>query len=159
VNDQTVTIRRMLPASCEEVFDAWLDAEGMREWMRPGPVASCEVSLEPRAGGPFRIVMTALDAKFVNTGEFRVLDRPSKLQFTWISSRWANQETLVTVELHPCEMRCELVLTHERFPLEHSAGQLVTGWNQILEKLAGRLGSGGNRAKLGPGHAIREPPP
>ena len=119
----------------------------MREWMSPGPVTSCEVTLEPRVGGHFRIVMTAPDAVVVNTGEFRALDRPAKLQFTWISSRWANEETLITVELHPREAHCELVLTHERFPLEHSAGQLVQGWNQILEKLAGQLGLGGHRAR------------
>lgn len=135
MNGQTVTIRRMLSATCEEVFDAWLDAEGMGEWMCPGSVTSCEVALEPRVGGHFRIVMTAPNAKFVNTGEFRVLDRPAKLQFTWVSSRWAHRETLVTVELHRCEAHCELVLTHERFPLEHSAEQLVKGWTQILEKL------------------------
>ena len=137
---QTVTIRRTLAATCEEVFDAWLDAEGMGQWMRPGAVTSCEVALEPRVGGHFRIVMTAAGAKFVNTGEFRVLDRPTKLQFTWVSSRWANQETLVTVELHPRDADCELVLTHERFPIEHSEGQLETGWTQMLEKLSRQLG-------------------
>src|ERR1700733_10754482 len=118
MSGQTVIIRKMLPASREEVFDAWLDAEGMSEWMRPGPVTSCEVVLEPRVGGNFRIVMTAPNAEYVNTGEFRVFDRPSKLE-----SRWEHQETLVTVELHERETQCELVLTHERFPQEHSARQ------------------------------------
>jgi uncharacterized protein YndB with AHSA1/START domain len=153
VNGQTVTIRRIFPASCEDVFDAWLDAEGMREWMAPGPVTSCEVALEPRVGGHFRIVMTAPGAQFVNTGEFWVLDRPAKLQFTWVSSRWANQETLVTVELYPRDAHCELVLTHERFPLQHSAQQLVTGWTQILEKLGSRLGFAGNRPDSAQGTA------
>lgn len=145
MNLQTVTIRRMLPASCEEVFDAWLAADGMRDWMRPGPVTSCEVELEPRVGGNFRIVMAVHGAQIVNTGEFRVLQRPAKLQFTWVSSRWGYQETLVTVELYPREAHCEIVLTHERFPLEHSAEQLVTGWTHILEKLASHLGFNGNR--------------
>jgi uncharacterized protein YndB with AHSA1/START domain len=140
MNLQKVITRKTLPASCEEVFDAWLDAEGMREWMRPGPVASCEVALEPRVGGHFRIVMTAPDAQIVNSGEFRVLQRPAKLQFTWVSSRWGDQETLVTVELYPREAHCELVLTHERFPPQHSAEQLLTGWTQILEKLGSKFG-------------------
>ena len=140
MSGQTVIIRRVLPASCEEVFDAWLDAVGMREWMCPGPVTSCEVALEPRVGGRFRIVMAAPGAQFVNTGEFRVLDRPAKLQFTWVSSRWGDQETLVTVELQPREADCELVLTHERFPVEHGAGQLMNGWTQMLEKLEMHLG-------------------
>ncbi len=142
---QTVIIRRVLPASCEEVFDAWLDAAGMRNWMCPGPVTSCDAVLEPRVGGHFRIAMNAPGAQFVNTGEFRVLDRPAKLQFTWTSSRWGNEETLVTVELHRHGARCELVLTHERYPVERSADELMRGWIQILDKLGSHIGSGGWR--------------
>lgn len=135
MSGQTVVVRKRLPATCEEVFDAWLDAEGMRRWMCPGPVTSCEVTMETRVGGYFRIVMRGPSVEVVNTGEFRVLDRPSKLMFTWVSSRWNEQETLVTVELHPLEDDCELVLTHERFPVAHSVEELMGGWGQIVEKL------------------------
>jgi len=85
MSDQTVVVRKMLPASCEEVFDAWLDSEGMRQWMCPGPVTNSVVTLEPRVGGRFRILMKSPKADYDHTGEFRVLDRPSKLQFTWVS--------------------------------------------------------------------------
>ncbi|MGJ5813277.1 SRPBCC family protein [Paludibaculum fermentans] len=139
---QTVTIRRTLQASCEEVFDAWLDAEGMPLWMCPGPVTASEVELDPRVGGRFQIVMIAAQARFVNTGEFLVLDRPSRLQFTWISSRWDQQETLVTIELRPRGGQCELILTHERFPETHSSAQLTAGWTSILENLQLHLESG-----------------
>ena len=142
MSGQTVVVRKRLPATCEEVFDAWLDAEGMRRWMCPGPVTSCEVTMETRVGGRFRIVMTGPGVEVVNTGEFRVLNRPSKLVFTWVSSRWNEQETLVTIELQPQEDDCELVLTHERFPVGHSTEELTGGWGQILEKLGGHLVSG-----------------
>lgn len=132
---QAITLSKVLPASREEVFDAWLDAEGMGEWMYPGPVTKCEATLDPRVGGRFRIVMTAPGAQFINTGEFRVLERPSKLEFTWISSRWDDEETLITIELHERGAQCELVLTHSRFPEAHSLQQLQHGWGQILEKL------------------------
>lgn len=139
MKSQTVTLRKTLRASREEVFDAWLNAEGMREWMCPGPVTRSEVELEPRVGGQFQIVMSAPNAEIVNRGEFRVLERPTRLEFTWISSRWSDEETLITIELHERDGLCELVLTHDRFPLAHSTEQLRTGWGQILEKLAARL--------------------
>jgi uncharacterized protein YndB with AHSA1/START domain len=132
---QTVIIRKTLPATREEVFDAWLDAEGMRQWMHPGAVTDCAVTLDARVGGRFRIVMEGPGVTVVNTGEFRELKRPSRLQFTWTSSRWDNQETLITIDLHEREMNCELVLTHERFPAGHSTVQLQSGWNRILDKL------------------------
>jgi uncharacterized protein YndB with AHSA1/START domain len=74
----------------------------MVEWMRPGQANDCKVTLEPCVGGHFCIVMTSPDPsiEIVNRGEILILDRPSRLQFTWVSSRWGEQETLVTVELH-----------------------------------------------------------
>lgn len=143
MNGQSVTVRKILPASCEEVFDAWLDADGMREWMRPGPVTDCAVTLEPRVGGQFSIVMNSPAGEIVNRGRFLTLERPSKLQFTWISSRWDNQETLITVNLQKVGADCQLVLTHERFPVEHSSSQLVAGWTEILDKLVRRVGADG----------------
>lgn len=135
---QSLEVRRMLGARREEVFDAWLSAEAMREWMRPGPVSDCEVAMESRVGGRFRIVMTSPFGEIVNEGEILVLDRPARLQFTWVSSRWEREETLVTVELREAGAGCELVLRHERFPGGHSTEQLAAGWNDMLEKL-GRL--------------------
>jgi uncharacterized protein YndB with AHSA1/START domain len=139
MNSQTVVIRKTFPATREEVFDAWLDAAGMSKWMHPGPVTDCAVTLDPRVGGRFRIVMTGPGVKVENSGEFRELKRPSRLQFTWISSRWDNQETLITIELHEREANCELVLTHERFPTGHSTVQLEGGWNTILSNLQKHL--------------------
>src|SRR5258708_37807974 len=114
MNNHTVVVRKMLPASREEVFDAWLDSEGMSVWMTPGPIVSSEVTLDPRVGGRFRILMKAPTVSYDHTGEFLILDRPSKLQFTWISPGTGNQETIVTIELHERGTQCELVLTHER---------------------------------------------
>lgn len=66
-----------------------------------------------------------------------------------MSSRWGEQETLITIELQAREGGCELVLTHERFPAEHSSGQLAGGWGQILEKLGGELEQRGDPLSSG----------
>lgn len=142
---QSMTLRRLLRASAEEVFDAWLDADGMSAWMCPGLVTNCEVTLEPHVGGHFHIVMKAPGIELRNTGEFLVLERPAKLQFTWISSRWGHEETLVTIDLHQRESQCELVLTHERFPKERSLEELEKGWNQIVQKLGNFLATASDR--------------
>jgi uncharacterized protein YndB with AHSA1/START domain len=139
MSNPVVIVGRTLPASCEEVFDAWLDAEGMREWMCPGPVTQSEVSLEPRVGGRIRIVMKAPGFNVVNTGEFREIDRPTKLQFAWVSTRWGPEETLVTIEFHARGPHCEIVLTHERFPDGYSQLELRNGWSQIVTKLGSTL--------------------
>ena len=139
MSGHTVVVRKLLPASREEVFDAWLDSDGMQRWMCPGTATSSEVTMEPRVGGRFRILMKAPEATYDHTGEFRVLDRPSKLQFTWRSPKTDDQETLVTVELHERGSKCELVLTHERIPREEAAREHEQGWGGIVDKLGNYL--------------------
>ncbi|HEY3837133.1 MAG TPA: SRPBCC domain-containing protein [Bryobacteraceae bacterium] len=111
---QTLVIRKILPASREAAFDAWLDAGAMRDWMCRGSVTASDVTLEPRVGGKGRIVMRGPEGRVVNT------------------------ETLVAVEMHPRCAECEVVATHQRFPMEHSKLQLEQSWGGMLEKLAPR---------------------
>jgi len=131
----TIEVRKRMTATREEVFDAWLDREGMCVWMCPGPITSAEVTLDPRVGGEFNILMKSPTADYDHAGKFVVLDRPSKLQFTWISAGTDRQETLVTVELLECTGGCEIVLTHERIPRIETINQYQEGWGHILMKL------------------------
>src|SRR5215472_3780816 len=55
--ENKVVIRRRIAATPEELFDAWTDADGMREWMCPGNIQSVEVRMEPRVGGALLIIM------------------------------------------------------------------------------------------------------
>jgi uncharacterized protein YndB with AHSA1/START domain len=133
-------IRRRLPATREELFDAWTDAEGMRSWMCPGNIVSVEVQLDPRVGGALLIVMREASKSYEHRGEFTVVDRPDKLAFTWIAASTDQQATLVTVEfLYISDTETEMVLTHERFPRKEPSEQYRGGWGQIAERLAGYL--------------------
>jgi uncharacterized protein YndB with AHSA1/START domain len=52
-----LVVRRLIRATCEEVFGAWSDPESMSKWMCPGSVKSAEAQLDVRVGGRFRILM------------------------------------------------------------------------------------------------------
>lgn len=131
-----LVIRRMLAATRERVFAAWIDPDSMREWMCPGHTQSTEARLDPRVGGSFRIVMKGKDQDHEHTGEYLVVDPPSKLVFTWISKGTDNQPTRVTVELLDRGKQCELVLTHERFPTPEKVEDHKRGWGEIADLLA-----------------------
>jgi uncharacterized protein YndB with AHSA1/START domain len=46
-----LVIRKVIPASREEVFSAWTDPESLRHWMSPGDNITAEARLDPRVGG------------------------------------------------------------------------------------------------------------
>lgn len=138
-----VRIRRRIEATPPEVFEAWTDAEGMRQWMRPGDMADAECDLDVREGGEFRIMMITPDGqRLEHRGEYRVVDPPRRLVFTWISPGTQQRETLVTVELSDHDGGTELVLTHERLPDETAAERHEGGWGSIVQKLAEALEAG-----------------
>jgi uncharacterized protein YndB with AHSA1/START domain len=135
-----VVVRRRIAATREELFAEWTDPESMRVWMCPGEVVSAEVRLDPRVGGSFLIIMRSPTQVFEHRGEFTVVDRPSKLAFTWIAVGTDLLPTLVTVEFFEAgEYETELVLTHEKFPRKEVKDRYESGWSQIVTRLEQHL--------------------
>ena len=134
-----VVVRRRMPAPREVVYQAWIDPDGIREWMCPGDVVSAEASLDVRVGGFFRIVMRTKDRIHEHTGTYQVVDPPKKLAFTWSGLENPTEITLVSVEFLERDEESELVITHERFTKSDVAQRYQMGWGTIAQKFADYL--------------------
>ena len=133
-------IRRQFGSKPEKIFDAWVNPEHLARWFGPTEgtrFPSLEVNAEP--GGRYRIHMQSPDGKeWVVGGEYRRVERPRFLEFTWAweGADLGDSETLVTVELNEIETGTELVLTHSLFPTEEMCENHDKGWNGSFERLA-----------------------
>jgi uncharacterized protein YndB with AHSA1/START domain len=134
-----IVTRRRMPAPREIVYQAWIDPNGIHEWMCPGDVVSAEATLDVRVGGSYRLVMRSPDKDHVHIGTYQVVDPPSKLVFTWAGADNPADVTLVTVEFFAHGDESELVLTHERFSKPDVAERYEKGWGMIAEKFAAYL--------------------
>lgn len=132
-------VRRIYPHPPEAVFDAWTDAQAMRRWMRPGPTGDVRAELDVREGGTFRIDMIAGDRVLAHRGEYRVVERPRRLVFTWHAD-WIPGGSTVSIDFNEVEGGTEVVLVHEGLPSEESVANHTEGWGTILEKLGDALG-------------------
>jgi uncharacterized protein YndB with AHSA1/START domain len=135
-----VRVRREIAATPDEVFDAWLDPEALADWMRPNSILSTRATLDARVGGHFEVLMRRAEDTILHSGEYRVIDRPRRLVFTWISPSTEQRESLVTVEFHPRgEHITEIVVTHEHLPGDaETLASHTDGWTEAIERLAGR---------------------
>ncbi len=133
-----ISIRRRIPAPREVVYEAWIDPEGIREWMCPGDATSAEAVLDVRVGGNYRIVVKGREGDHVHTGVYQVVEPNSKLVFTWAEEGRAGT-TLVTVEFFSHGNESELVLTHERLADADAAKRYQSGWGAIADKFAAYL--------------------
>ena len=131
---EVLVIRRLLRVPRERVFAAWLDPASVAQWMKAGKVASATAELDTRVGGKFRIVMRHSGKDVEHTGEYRVIDPPSLLSFTWISDHTDNRPTLVTVELKDRGGSTELTLTHRDLP-DDEVDNHRQGWTAIVAEL------------------------
>ena len=136
--DQTtpvLVVRRQMAVPRERVFQAWLDSESLAHWMRPAGTTHATVTVDPRVGGGFRIVMEGAPHGCVeHTGEYLAIEPPSRLSFTWISKHTDQRPTVVTIEFHERGTGTELVLTHRGLPASQVEGHR-RGWTDIVRLL------------------------
>jgi uncharacterized protein YndB with AHSA1/START domain len=129
-----VVVRRTIAASPEVLFDAWLNPAALAIWMRPGEIRSTVATLDPKVGGHYEIVMQGATDKYPVGGVYRVIDRPRRLVFTWVSRGAVQLESLVTVDFIVQGKRTEVVVTHEQLP-ESLRPSHSNGWTSGLERL------------------------
>ena len=139
MNDAAIVIRRTFAASRERLFRAWSDPRELVEWFSPEGYRNPSAEAVVRPGGSFRIAMQKLPDgdPFYVTGQYRVVQSPSRLVFTWTWEDPAEnvRDTLVTVDLLDHGERTEVGLTHELLPVERRESH-AQGWNALLAKLA-----------------------
>jgi uncharacterized protein YndB with AHSA1/START domain len=138
----SVRVTQTIRASQERLFRAWTTPEELAMWWRmdePG-WAFAEATIDLRVGGAYRLGMTAPDGTVhVAIGVYRVVDRPSRLAFTWDweDANYRMGETLVTVELRAASAgMTDVIVTHERFLDAKRAEGHKRGWAQMLTLLA-----------------------
>jgi uncharacterized protein YndB with AHSA1/START domain len=129
-------IRRRFSALAEDVFDAWLDPELVRQWFGPGLGEMTRIDIDPRVGGTFCLVQRRKGEDAPHTGEYTAVERPRRLAFTWRTPP-LTETSRVTIDIVPAADGCELTLTHE-MDARWSAHleRIEASWRKMAEALA-----------------------
>lgn len=138
---QVAVVRRLLPASPDVVYDEWLDPEALSDWMCPRPARCLAVESEPRVGGRLRIDISDGGTEFQVSGRYLVLDRPSRLSFSWSCSTWPDPgiQSVVNVLLEPRGNEQTLMTIEHSFLPAEFIEQHTRGWAAIADQLAEEL--------------------
>jgi uncharacterized protein YndB with AHSA1/START domain len=131
----SVTVRREIAASAEELFDAWLDAQSLGSWLRPTGVRETHAETDPRVGGTFRIVMVGDESSDEHTGTYREIDRPRRLVFTWSSAGTQFRDSVVTVTFHSSPGSTVVEIHQVGLPDEEAQESHHAGWSDALREL------------------------
>ena len=138
MTDLSLTCRRIIKASPEQVYNAWLDPAMMTRFMSPRPDMHVkEARSDAKQGGRFFVLMVG-DKEFPHEGTYEKLTPFSRIVFTW-EAPWSAPDTQVELVLSPVTGGTEVVLTHVKFLSEESRDNHAQGWDGILGKLAALL--------------------
>lgn len=131
----TLVVRRTINASPERVFEAWTRPEHLVAWWGPRPVRCAAAEVDLRVGGRYRIDNDLPDGtRLAIEGEFRTVDSPHALVYTWKVG--AEPESLVAVRFEPRgRAATEVVIVHERIATPAIRDSHTKGWDGCLDGL------------------------
>lgn len=136
----SIELRRVYPAAPERVFAAWTQPELLKRWWGVAegyttPLA--EVDLQ--VGGWYRLGMLPPDRDdmIVISGEYRVIEPPERLVFSWEieSKRGPPVISTITLRFLKRDAGTELVLTHEFEGPKEMGASFKTGWEGMTARL------------------------
>lgn len=129
-------LSRTIPASPTEAFDGWLDPQC------PGTPWSmgAKVVLDSKVDGLFYwlFINDAGDHK-PHYGRFTIVDRPAKVQYTWMSLHTHGLESLVTVTFQQQGEDTLMTLRHENLPDDEQGRGHEKGWGHIMTQFSDQL--------------------
>lgn len=127
-----------IDAPPERVFRALTDPEEVPAWWSvPGAYRTTEAEIDLRVGGRYRFAGTSERmGSFAVEGEYRVVDPPRRLSYTWKPS-WNEDaaNSVVTFSLEERDGGTRLRLEHSAFRSRASRDEHAGGWPPVLEGL------------------------
>ena len=128
---------RTIPASLGDVFDAWLNPK------IPGNPwnAAEKLIFNPKVDGFFYWTIRGTP----HYGRFTEVERPGRIQHTWMSPNTLGEESTVTVTFEKKGEDTLMTLLHSDLPSNEVAKAHEKGWIYFLDKLLDHFGSGVRR--------------
>jgi uncharacterized protein YndB with AHSA1/START domain len=121
-----------IKGSAERIFEAIVDPkQRVKWWGKKGVYESTHAESDTRVGGEWLMKGIGMGRDFSVYGEYRKVDRPRLLEFTWIPS-WqdGSTESIVRFELNEKEGVTTVRLTHSG--LTPAGREAHKGWPQVL---------------------------
>lgn len=136
-----LTVTRLVAASPERAFDAWLDPSVARRFLFATPTGEMvRADIDARVGGKFAFVDRRPEhGDILHEGRYEVIERPRRLVFTFAVPQYDPAITRVAVDFAEAPGGCMVTLTHTDVLPEYEE-QTKHGWGMILEGLERALG-------------------
>lgn len=139
MSSQTIQLHRVLRATPERIYRAFIDPAAWAKWLPPHGFTGTVELLEPRVGGRYRMSFTNFSTGHSHAfgGEYLELVPHEKLRYTAIFDDPHLPGTMqTTVTLKPVSCGVELRVQQEGIPAVIPPEACYLGWQESLQLLA-----------------------
>jgi len=135
--DETVIVEITIKAPASRIFEALTNPEQRKNWWSvEGRFQTTHMESDLRVGGKWNMGGTGFGRSFTISGEYRTIEPPHVLAFTWLPDWQQNPaESLVRFDLTEKDGLTTVRLTHSGLTPEGL--QAHQGWPQLLAQLRG----------------------
>lgn len=136
--DLMLELKSVLSAVPSVVFRFFSDSSELAKWWGPEGFTIPSLDFQPRVGSSYRIEMQPPEGdRFYLTGEFREVDPPARLAYTfvWEDPDPDDVETLVTLSFRDLGQATEVAFTQGAFKTEARRALHWDGWTEGFAKV------------------------
>ena len=131
-------MKRVVGAPAPAVFRACTEPQELAKWWGPRGFTTPAIELDLRVGGRYRIAMQPPEGDLFHLrGEFREVDPPSRLAYTfvWEPPDPDDRETVVTLSFREVDGSTEVHFTQGVFATEQRRALHEQGWTESFGRL------------------------
>ena len=138
-SERELTVTRTISGSARTVFEAWTDADLLKQWWTPKsfPIALLSCETDPRVGGRYRLVFGYEGSTMEFFGRYLEVTPPTRLAWTNDEAEEPGPVTTVTFEEDAGKTR---VVVRELYPSKEALDAAIasgsSGMSGLPEQLA-----------------------
>ena len=124
-NNFEVKVERTIPAPPSEVYSAWMNRKTPGSPWNMGQ----KLILNPKVDGLYYWLVDGV----AHYGLFTKVERPRRIQHTWVSPFTMGNESIVTVTFKKKGTGTLMTLVHSGLPDNEGGREHEGGWNQFMD--------------------------
>jgi uncharacterized protein YndB with AHSA1/START domain len=131
-----INLTRIINANPHEVFDAWLDysSPGSPWFGVPKAIVN-----PPKIDALFYSMYQLEGKEIAHYGRFIILEKPHKIQHTWVSEATHGMESIVTLIFSPVEGKTQVHVHQGNVPDDEGGRHHENAWKYVLAKMSSRF--------------------
>lgn len=134
-----INLTRTINGRPDEVYEVWLDQTSPGSpWFGVPKV----ILNSPKVDSLFYSMYQFEGHEIAHYGRFIALEKPRRIQYTWVSEATRGMESVLTVSFELMDGKTQVHVNHANVPDDEGGRRHKQAWGYVLARMASHFGKG-----------------